>query len=106
MTPLAFTLRRKKQSSDSLVHLLIAGRGERPSQIKVDIRGWLRSKFMRGLLAFALVATAVLIGVATFLGSTGTRRDCPPPSGRSVEDLFAPCMAQKQREEIETTGRR
>ena len=61
---------------------------------------------MRGLLAVALVATAVLIGIAAFLGSTGTRRDCPLPSGRSVEELFAPCLAQERREEIETTGRR
>jgi len=62
---------------------------------------------MRGLLAVTLLAMAVLIGVITFhLGSTVPRRDCPIPSGRSIEDLFAPCLAQERREEIETTGRR
>jgi hypothetical protein len=62
---------------------------------------------MRALLALTLVATAVLIGVATFhLALDGTVRDCPTPSGRSVENLFAPCLAQSRREEIETTGRR
>ena len=62
---------------------------------------------MRALLAVTLLAAAVLLGVTTFhLGSTGTRRDCQPPSGRSVEHLFAPCLAQERREEIETTGRR
>jgi len=62
---------------------------------------------MRAFLAVTLFAMAVLIGVATFhLVSTGAPRDCPPPSGRSVEDLFAPCLAQERREELETTGRR
>jgi hypothetical protein len=57
---------------------------------------------MRSLLAVAMVAAALLL--ATFhVVTTGARRDCPPPSGQSIENLFAPCLA---RDEVATTGRR
>jgi hypothetical protein len=55
---------------------------------------------MRSLLAVAMVATPLLL--ATFHVTTrGASRHCPPPSGQSIEKLFAPCLA---REELETTG--
>jgi hypothetical protein len=58
-------------------------------------------------LGLILLAAAILIGVAiSHLVSAGRPAHCPPPSGRSVEDLFAPCLAQERREEVETTGRR
>jgi hypothetical protein len=62
---------------------------------------------MRALLAATLLATAVLIGIATsHLETTRAFRDCPPPSAQSVENLFAPCLARERQEEIETTGQR
>jgi hypothetical protein len=62
---------------------------------------------MRVWLGVTLLAMSLLIGLATFHRvNRGSPRDCPPPSARSVEDLFAPCLAQERREEIETTGRR
>jgi hypothetical protein len=62
---------------------------------------------MRAVLAVALVATAALIGLATFhVMTTEIARNCPAPSGRSVENLFAPCLAHGHQEEFETTGRR
>lgn len=62
---------------------------------------------MRALLAVALLATALLTGLATFhVISTGTPPVCPPPSGQSIENLFAPCLARERQEESETTGRR
>jgi hypothetical protein len=39
--------------------------------------------------AFAL---GVLAGLAHYFA--GPRQDCPPPSARSVEALFAPCLAR------------
>jgi hypothetical protein len=62
---------------------------------------------MRALLGVTLLAMALLVGLATsHWVNTGASRICPPPSARSVEELFAPCLAQERREEIETTGRR
>jgi hypothetical protein len=62
---------------------------------------------MRSLLAVTLLATAVLIGIATsHLVTREAPRDCLPPSARSIENLFAPCLARQRQEEIETTGQR
>jgi hypothetical protein len=48
---------------------------------------------MRPYLAGLIVAALVLVGVVA-VTSTGSDRssNCPEPSARSVESLFAPCL--------------
>jgi hypothetical protein len=63
---------------------------------------------MRALVSVAMLATALLTGLVTFhVITTGVRRECPPPSGQSIENLFAPCLAREgHQKQLETTGRR
>jgi hypothetical protein len=51
---------------------------------------------MHALLSMAMVAMTLMTGVATFhVVNKGARRDCLPPSGQSIESLFAPCLGER-----------
>ena len=61
---------------------------------------------MQTQMAAVLLGTVMLVGLAIASGHQ-TPSNCPTPSARSVEDLFAPCLARHNRpEKIETTGQR
>ena len=47
----------------------------------------------------AALAIAAAASLAAILGS-GPRQDCPRPSARSVESLFAPCVAEASKSSV------
>ena len=66
---------------------------------------------MRALIpvVLLLLGASVYVGlvIETAVPQNAAREACSPPSSRSVESLFAPCLAKRpQPQELETVGQR